>query len=98
MKYIIFDIDNIELPVVFPDLIQHSDVVAKSSQQDSFNRWGIEGTPVSAGFFEIQPDYIMLPPGSNIYVARGESLSLKLESRPEDSQILTKFFRKCEKF
>jgi len=91
MKYIIFDIGDIgdiELPVVFPDLIQHSDVVAKSA-------WGKEGTPVSAGFFEIHAPAGLQP--DNMYIARGESISLNLKSRPEDSDILTKFFRQCEK-
>ncbi len=41
--------------------------------------------PVSAGFFSISPDKISI---------WGESISLKLKSRPEDATIITNYLTK----
>jgi len=45
MKYIIFDSDGIEVPILFPEIIQHVDIAAKLYRMK----------PVSAGFVQTTP-------------------------------------------
>jgi hypothetical protein len=64
MKYIIVIKHDIEMAVIFDEILQHSDVAVAF------------GNVVSAG---------MCSASGNAY---GKSISLKLESRPEDSDIV----------
>lgn len=81
MKYEMFDVDGIDVPVIFPNVVQHNQVVAHTS-------CGEKGTPVSAG------SIILLGPHFPPRVeAHGESIGLNLKARPEDSGILTKYFK-----
>ena len=84
MKYVMFNIDGIEIPVVFPEMIQHHQVVAPVVLS-----WSVPATPVSAGKLTV---YTKLDDTTIVYEAHGESISLKLKSRPEDSGIITRFF------
>ncbi|KKM28124.1 hypothetical protein LCGC14_1567810 [marine sediment metagenome] len=77
MKYVMFDVDGIDVPVVFPEVIQHYQVVVNTI-------WGSKVTPVSAGKITLFAPLRV--------EAHGESISLELKSRPEDSAILTKYF------
>lgn len=74
-KYIIFERDGLEFPVLFPNhWVNHKEIVDKL------------GKPISAGFFSIYSE-------TEIYVS-GKSVSMNLNSRPEDSQIIQQFYRK----
>ena len=78
-KYIIFENSlGMELPVVFSPLIEHRDIKLNDS---SFK-------PVSAGFCllaQYEPYY------DSVW---GESVSLRLESRPDiDAKILNKYLQ-----
>lgn len=85
MKYVIFDVDGIDVPVVFPEVIQHYQVVVNTT-------WGEKAKPVSAGKVSIYVKLNGLGDEVVSYEAHGESISLGLKSRPEDSNILTKYF------
>jgi hypothetical protein len=50
-------------------------------KHDSF----AELNPISAGFVTLEKDLL----GNTVAVASGKSISLKKNSRPEDSQIIT---------
>lgn len=73
LKYIVFDVGGMTVPVAWPaDLgLSHKDVA----------RSVFIGIPISAGF--CWPDK---------WDAHGESTTLELKSRPEDSAILVKYF------
>lgn len=52
---------------------------------------GLYGTPISAGFCHIQTKDFEEPMRSTVSVeCFGESISMKLKSRPEDGEIITK--------
>ncbi len=77
-KYIIFDNAEIEIPIVFPTLIQHKDMAAmvKTKYPDA--------KPISAGFCRLVDEKL---------VCGGDSVSLQLKPRPEDSELLTQLFK-----
>ena len=77
-KYIIAEqYDGTELPVIFPHLINHSDIRCP-------------GKVVSAGFCQIFADGVNL-----VSVAVfGKSDSLKMDSRPEDKEIIEKWLNR----
>jgi hypothetical protein len=70
MKYIIFKRGAFELPVLFPQLIEHSSVHIAP------DRGGNPAEPIAAGFCD-ETGHCM-----------GKSVSLKLESRQQDSAIV----------
>lgn len=70
-KYLIIKVGNIEQPVVFSELMAHSDVAL-----------GIGGTVVGAGFCYIND--------LGRYQSYGESVSCRVKSREEDSDILNR--------
>lgn len=72
-KYIIFDSNGLEIPVIFSPLISHEEI------KYGFNK------PISAGFCSFSAF-------EGKVFCFGKSVSLKLNSRPEDSEILTKHF------
>ena len=72
-KYVCFQNGYGEHIVIFPNLMQHANMV--------FNL-GVMGRPISAGF--INKDL----------VCYGESTSLKLKAREEDTEIVKEMFRK----
>jgi hypothetical protein len=81
MKYIIFKDEGKEVPIIFPETMDHSRFV------------GLR--PISAGFVNLYGDDRPLEGAScndnAIKVwAGGESTSLGLKSRPEDKEILEK--------
>lgn len=81
-KYVIFDIDGLEQPIVFPELITHRDLAMR-----------IRGEPVSAGFVVLTTTTVegtIEPKAEAGYYCYGRSESLNLDSRPEDSDILNK--------
>lgn len=78
-KYIIWDDGLNECVMIFSNHLNHAQVAFSM---------GIE--PISAGFVEFQSN----PPDPTIKaVVSGESVSLKLKSRPEDSAIIQRDFR-----
>ena len=81
MKYIIFEDDGLEFPVIFPAVAQHNSIIAHS-------KWGGKLTPVSAGF-------VALDFNAKDIFAYGDSFSLKLKSRPVDSAIITNFIKQA---
>jgi hypothetical protein len=79
MKYVIVDVEGLELPIIFPDIINHS----------QFKGW----CPVSAG--EVQLYGAQGPLESTCCCenaidvsAFGGSTSLNLKSRPQDAEII----------
>lgn len=80
-----FDVDGIDVPVVFPEVIQHHQVMATTG-------WRSPATPVSAGKITLCQSMRRGLLGPLRVEAHGESISLKLKSRPEDSDILTRYF------
>ena len=81
MKYIIFKDDFQEVPIIFPEIINHSQFV------------GLR--PISAGFVNLYGDDRPLEGACcsdnaiRVWVG-GESTGLRLKSRPEDQEILEK--------
>ena len=84
MKYVILEKDGLELPIIFPDIIDHSTFAHIPRSK-----------PISAGFLEVYGDDCELE-GATIcekaikVYAHGMSVSLKLSNRPEDSDILAR--------
>ena len=73
MKYVIFSMNGIEVPVIFTGLTAHSYMTEKLSD------W----KPVSAGFVSLTEDGL---------IAYGDSVTLGISSREEDTQIINRFF------
>ena len=73
-KYIIVEDHGLEVPIVFCPLLQHKDVAKPYSKV------------ISAGFCSVHKD---INDVTN-WKCWGESISLKLDSRPEDEEVLTK--------
>lgn len=85
-KYIIIDTGSYALPVVFSELATHADVARALGAQDI----------LGAGFCYIQVCEIKYNDNDTgqepRYVCYGESVSLKVKSRPEeDARILNKY-------
>lgn len=81
MKYVIIDHVGLELPIIFPDILNHSTF--------------IELRPVSAGEVQIYGADGPLPDACCCENALrgctyGKSVSLNLKSRPEDSELIAK--------
>lgn len=76
MKYIIYEENGLELPLVFPEGIKHFDIVCAIRQK-----------VVSAGFCNVRSS---TDGGEDVWIAHGKSTGLCLESRPQDNAILTK--------
>jgi hypothetical protein len=76
-KYIIFERNGLEYPVLFPNhFIQHNEVKAM-------------GDPVSAGFFNL---FTHIDGYSIGVTVNGESVSLKLKYRSEDAELIRRQF------
>ena len=73
-KYIIFRAGGMETPILFPATLQHRDVAEK------FSEWKWES--ISAGFVDRDE-------ASGKIRAFGESLTLMLKSRPEDTDLIS---------
>ena len=85
-----FDVDGIDVPVIFPEVIQHHQVVAQT-------KWHSPAKPVSAGKLSVYPKLDSLGDETDKetvlgFEAYSESISLNLKSRPEDSNIITRYF------
>ena len=85
-KYVIFEsIDGIEIPVIFSKLIKHSAMAERVTTD------GLDGKVVSAGFIKIDsyliPDRAFSNTGVS-FICFGESESLKMKNRAEDSEII----------
>lgn len=74
-KYIILQVGGMELPIVFTDLMAHADVARPLCAH--------RGEVIGAGFCYIND--------SGTYTCYGESIGLKVASRPEDSDILNRY-------
>ena len=72
-KYIIFKSNGLEIPVIFPPLLNHNEI-----------KYGFF-EPISAGFC----CFNLLDKTVNVW---GKSISLNLNSRKEDAEILIKCF------
>ena len=79
--------DGVHLPVIFPTHIMHSDMGdamrgygMHNGYQDNHYHQRVE--PISAGFINLQT-----------LTCFGESESLELKSRPEDSQIIAEYMK-----
>jgi hypothetical protein len=81
MKYIIFDVNGLECPVIFSELLTHSDV--RRGFPDYYKI-------VSAGFCRAGIEADTHGNACAVINGWGKSVSLKLESRKEDSALLTK--------
>lgn len=71
MKYIIIEIQEMEVPILFPEFVQHESI------------WNRMDRPkvVSAGFC------------TSTFDCYGESISLCIKSRKDDSLIIKNFMR-----
>lgn len=78
LKYLIFDLDGLELPLVFPAYLSHGDVMIFR---------GINAK--SAGYCEINT--------MGNWTVSGQSVTLRLDARPEDAGILNSQFSRKEK-
>lgn len=78
MKYIITYHGS---PIIFPESETHSDVARTVGA-------------ISGGFVKISPVYDVKKDVQIVAECYGESISLGLKSRPEDSAILTSFLNK----
>lgn len=74
-KYIIVLFGNHEIAITFPDFVGHDEMA---------RMMGPYRKPISAGFFTVCVDEDRRAHAD----AYGESVSLKLKSRPEDSKII----------
>ena len=89
MKYIIIDNGLEELPFIFSDLVNHNDM------ERALQRL-VHGDTVSAGFVVIKHEEVGShymegdPTFETHFVCYGESISLDLKSRPEDSDVLNR--------
>lgn len=70
MKYLVFERNSLEIPVIFPDWIEHREVLI-----DDFNI-------ISAGHCVFREP--------NSVVCFGKSIGLNVESRQEDSELLSR--------
>lgn len=79
-KYVMFrDASGLEFPILFPEILKHKDIA---------DRLGYE--VVSAGFVSLEGN--PQGPELDVYV-RGESLSLRIKSRPEtDAKLIARYF------
>jgi hypothetical protein len=81
MKYVIVEVGGIETPIIFDPIIQHSDFKARN--------------PISAGFFELKEENraeqydawggVDFVPKVRVF---GKSVSLDIDSRPEDAILI----------
>jgi len=71
-KYIMFDNGLMQVPIIFPIVIGHSEMGR------NFPNWNV----VSAGFVQWTKDGIF---------AFGDSITLKVKSRPEDTTYMRKY-------
>ena len=79
MKYVI--ITSLELPIVFPDVLEHRD-------------WIGNNLVVSAGFCDISVESRAWQEGGFIEVeVWGRSISLDVHSRPEDAGLILRMIR-----
>lgn len=79
-KYIIIEILGQVTPFLFPETLSHSNVAYSI---------GLGSKPISAGFWTVRPN----EDGNGVrYEVYGESFTLNLKSRKEDSEILNRFF------
>ena len=86
MKYIVVKSNGLSVPVIFGDLLRHKDVFEALK---NYNVIGGDESPVSAGLVSIVP-LILNENGDTEFEVRasGESLSLNVSSRPEDSALI----------
>lgn len=84
LKYIMYDVDGTKIPVIFGDTISHADIGGRVRPTKwSHYKWAIAE---SAGFVQInQCD------GKTVVSCFGESISLALQSNPEDTAIVQKY-------
>ena len=79
MKYVIMDHEGLELPIIFPDIIDHS----------QFKGW----SPISAGEIRLygaqepREDTCCCENAIDVS-ADGGSVTLNLKSRPQDAEII----------
>jgi len=77
MKYVVFEIQGVPSPVLFPDHIRHSDVI------------GVTGAKIaSAGFCDVESSR---PPKPPLVTVRGGSESLRVLCRAQDAEIISNF-------
>lgn len=89
MKYVIFetkhfDLPPEEIPIVFPEDFVHADIA--SGARWLFN--SDEAEPVAAGFCRF--------PTAGGVKAEGNSESLGIKSRPEDADVIAKYYKNNE--
>ena len=81
MKYIIFKQLNEEFPVLFPSIIKHSDMAEALLKEEVL----VPMYLVSAGFIRGRTY------DEQGIVCYGDSMTLNLPSRPQDTSIVNKF-------
>ncbi len=85
-KYIIKELENgHEVAILFDPLISHCDIgTCKNSR----------GKTISAGFFDVAAVPTEEDPNGISVGVWGKSVTLKLESRPEDEELIKRVLRK----
>lgn len=78
LKYVMFDNGLNEIPLLFPEYVNHGDVA---------NLTGM--TPVSAGFVEFQSN----PEGPIKAICYGQSIGLNLRADENDGDIIESCFK-----
>lgn len=76
MKYIVFEEDGLEDIVIFSKLVNHSDMASRIGKK-----------VLGAGFVRLGMDTAS---DHIVGVCHGESISLNMKSRPEDSILLNR--------
>ena len=84
-KYIIKEVMGHEVAILFDPLISHCNIGTKGEDK---------GETVSAGFFDVMSNPTPDDPGNISVGVWGKSVTLKLESRPEDEELIKKVLRK----
>ena len=79
-KYIIKEIRGIEVAIMFSHLISHCDIGIKGNNKKA----------ISAGFFGVDPSYDEERPNDVDVYVWGKSVTLKIDSRPEDAELIRK--------
>jgi hypothetical protein len=72
-KYIVVGVGNLEVPIIFPETLNHSEVARPFKNV------------ISAGFCSI-------PDRESEYSVWGKSVSLGIESREKDAELLDRYF------
>ncbi len=83
-KYIIKEVKGIKVAIMFSPLISHCDIGTKGDSR---------GKTISAGFFGVSASPTEKDDKAIDVGIWGKSITLKMESRPEDEELIKKVLR-----